>query len=190
MTCLYSFYLGVVDNKRLREGGGGDGMTLVWPSSLINDWFVLVRLFHSSCKLDSMQILGWMLLGLKHNDDARWCMFARCARTEREPERKKGKGNEGAVESGRYCTSLLMWSRESAREYRILHRRNEKKDVETFTPLITVWAMHTLAHSLYALHAAFQLVFSSWGRTGGKKPHSSLSSRSLILSGSPSLCRW
>lgn len=32
------------------KGGG--------PRSLINDWFVLVRLCHSSSKLDSMQILG------------------------------------------------------------------------------------------------------------------------------------
>lgn len=47
------FYLGVDDNRRLGEGGG-----LVWGSVLINDWFVLVGLFHSSCKLDGMQILG------------------------------------------------------------------------------------------------------------------------------------
>ncbi len=38
-------------------GGWLGGMTPVRPSSLINDWFVLVRLFHSSCKLDCTQIL-------------------------------------------------------------------------------------------------------------------------------------
>lgn len=94
VSCLYFFfYLGAVDNRRRRGGGWVDGMTPVWPSSLINDWFVLVRLFHSSCKLDSMQILGWMLLSLKHNDDAQWCMFARCIGIE--PERKKGKESRG-----------------------------------------------------------------------------------------------
>lgn len=64
---LYTFECLTVEGS---ERVGGVGASPVWPSSLINDWFVLARLFHSSCKLDSMQILGWMLLSLKHNPDA------------------------------------------------------------------------------------------------------------------------
>lgn len=58
MPVLFFFTLVRLTTEGAGGGGWVDGMTPVWPSSLINDWFVLVRLFHSSCKLDSMQILG------------------------------------------------------------------------------------------------------------------------------------
>lgn len=45
------------DRRHRKWDVGVGGITVAWLSSLINDWFVLVRLFHSSSKLDSMQIL-------------------------------------------------------------------------------------------------------------------------------------
>lgn len=52
---LYTFECLTIEGS---ERVGDVGVSPVWPSSLINDWFVLARLFHSSCKLDSMRILG------------------------------------------------------------------------------------------------------------------------------------
>lgn len=59
-------------------------------------------------------------------------MFARCIQIERGREGQKGgKENEGAVEGGRCCTSLLMRSREKMKKkkktYRSLHRCDERK---------------------------------------------------------------
>lgn len=93
------------DRRHRKWDVGVGGITVVWLSSLINDWFVLVRLFHSSSKLDSMQILEWMLLSLKHNNDAQWCMFASYIWIEQEPER------DGDVDGG-WEGRIKVWLKE------------------------------------------------------------------------------
>lgn len=50
------FFLFLPWRGRRQEARGG--RRIGWGCSLINDWFVLAGLFHSSRKLDGMQILG------------------------------------------------------------------------------------------------------------------------------------
>lgn len=84
-----------------------------------------------------MQILEWMLLSLKHNNDAQWCMFASYIWIEQEPERDVDVdgGWEGRIKvwlkeekQKEMCASLVVRHTASVKESR--------QDVETST---TFW---------------------------------------------------
>lgn len=144
-------------------------------------------LFNQSSKISNLEILAWMLLCFKHQNDAKQCMFP----SRIEPAGKKGKSV--AAVRWRHCTTFLprRWKKTNmgspsaaVRERWGSIRGSDRSTAHT----------HALAFRS-GPNAAFQLVFSPWARGERSKNiyPSLLSLPSLpffCLSSSLLLCWW